>query len=288
MENKEYYEYCIYTIKHSQDLERSLLTTGEGTFIEKNKWIEAQKMLIAANSLKQNLVVVFAPAEMTLSLHSWAILTDVDIDNEKSLTKYSFKNLTKIIEYEYGVYKSELVLKSTGKNLSEKFIRPYSICKTPYEIIENFSMDIDEFVKNYFEIKPTVKEKVNELKSVLMEIDRNMDDIEAERKEIEINRIFRNDAPIVKLLKRYYNNHCQFPDCNAKIETKSGIDYVEVAHITPVREGGKSKLNNLLVLCPNHHKEFDLGVREIIKWDETHIEGRLNGCYFDIKFLDKI
>lgn len=69
-----------------------------------------------------------------------------------------------------------------------------------------------------------------------------MENIEPKRREVEINRIFRNDTPIVKMQKKYHNNHCQFPGCNAKIETKSGRDYVEVAHITPVAERWKKHI----------------------------------------------
>lgn len=279
MESKGFFEYCVYTIKHSLTLEKSLLTTKDGTFSEKNKWIEAKKMFEAANLNNQNFIVVFAPAEATGYLHSWAILTNIEIDNNNSNTNYSFKNLTKILEYENGVKKTELILKSSGKNINENFIRPYALCKTPYDIIENYSLDGNELEEYYSQI---------ETEKILDEINNEMDVISPERRKIEVNKIFRNDTPIVNNLKKAYNYHCQFPGCDAKIQTKYGVDYVEVAHITPVAEGGKSKLNNLLVLCPNHHKEFDLGIREIIKWDNEKIEGKLNGKYFKIIFKKNI
>ena len=37
----------------------------------------------------------------------------------------------------------------------------------------------------------------------------------------------------------------------------------ELHHITPVRDGGKSTFENLILLCPNHHKEADLGIISI-------------------------
>ena len=64
------------------------------------------------------------------------------------------------------------------------------------------------------------------------------------------------------------NFKCQFPNCEAFIPTKSGRNYVEVAHIEPVHKGGKSILINLVVLCPNHHKEFDFGNLNIIEQSE--------------------
>jgi predicted restriction endonuclease len=46
-------------------------------------------------------------------------------------------------------------------------------------------------------------------------------------------------------------------------------------------------IGNLLVLCPNHHKEFDHGKLEIEMQTETSIEGKLNGKEFHIQFLEK-
>jgi predicted restriction endonuclease len=43
---------------------------------------------------------------------------------------------------------------------------------------------------------------------------------------------------------------------------------------------------NLLVLCPNHHKEFDHGNLEISEQTENKIRGIINGKEFDIKFPD--
>ena len=34
----------------------------------------------------------------------------------------------------------------------------------------------------------------------------------------------------------------------------------EIHHITPVQEGGTDEWNNIILLCPNHHKAADLGL----------------------------
>jgi hypothetical protein len=288
MEQNIYFEYCVYTIKHSRDLAKLLLTNKYGTFSEKNKWVEAKKMFEKSKSNNKKFIVIFAPAEVTGYLHSWATLTDIKISDDNSSTVYSFTDLTKIIEYENGVKKSELILKSSGKNINENFIRPYALCKTPYDIIENYSLDKNELEEYYYETLQEDGKRDNGIEKILNEINNEMKEISPERREIEINKIFRNDTAIVNMLKRYYNYRCQFPGCNARIQTKSGTDYVEVAHIIPVSEGGKSILKNLLVLCPNHHKEFDLGIKEILKWDNENIEGKLNGQDFKIKFKKDI
>lgn len=34
----------------------------------------------------------------------------------------------------------------------------------------------------------------------------------------------------------------------------------EIHHITPIAEGGEDEAGNLILLCPNHHKQADLGL----------------------------
>lgn len=70
------------------------------------------------------------------------------------------------------------------------------------------------------------------------------------------SRLKRNPAlPI--LVKRKFNYRCQI--CGTMIPTKGGEPYIEVAHIIPLAAGGPDKSDNMATLCPNHHKEFDLG-----------------------------
>ena len=41
--------------------------------------------------------------------------------------------------------------------------------------------------------------------------------------------------------------HCQYPGCTAARE-------LEAHHVTPVERGGTTELDNLILLCPRHHK----------------------------------
>jgi hypothetical protein len=43
------------------------------------------------------------------------------------------------------------------------------------------------------------------------------------------------------------STHCQYPDCSATRE-------LEAHHLTPAERGGKTELDNLILLCPRHHK----------------------------------
>jgi hypothetical protein len=97
-----------------------------------------------------------------------------------------------------------------------------------------------------------------------------------------VTRTIRRDSQMVKALKSACDWRCQFPGCGVRIPTKSGGWYAEVAHIKPVAKGGLSVLGNLLVLCPNHHKEFDHGNLTITEQNVSSVKGILNGVPFQI------
>lgn len=132
-------------------------------------------------------------------------------------------------------------------------------------------------------VQKSDKEK---LKILLQELDNKMLLIEPEKKVQEIEKILRKDRQIVNLLKELMGYKCQFPNCSSNIPTKKGLNYVEVAHIKPVFKGGKSIIGNLIVLCPNHHKEFDLGELVISDQNKKRILGILNEKNFEIELSE--
>lgn len=97
-----------------------------------------------------------------------------------------------------------------------------------------------------------------------------------------VSQTIRRDTKLVRSLKTFYNFTCQFPGCNVRIPKRNGGWYIEVAHVEAVAKGGKSVLGNLLVLCPNHHKEFDYGELEIFEQTVEVVRGKLNGRDFSI------
>jgi len=119
----------------------------------------------------------------------------------------------------------------------------------------------------------------------LIRIDKEMRVASAARVRRTVEMTIRRDTQIVRLLKSIAGYRCQFPNCGVGISKKDGSLYVEVAHITPIASGGTSTLGNLLVLCPNHHKEFDLGELTIVSQSIDRIAGALNGIGFEIDLL---
>jgi predicted restriction endonuclease len=122
----------------------------------------------------------------------------------------------------------------------------------------------------------TLLERINQLNDVLANVSR-------ERVRSVVERTVRHDTQLVKALKELCEFRCQFPGCEVRIPKRDGGFYIEVAHIQAVSEGGSSTVGNLLVLCPNHHKEFDYGDLEIVEQTADVICGKLNGKEFEIR-----
>lgn len=103
-----------------------------------------------------------------------------------------------------------------------------------------------------------------------------------QRVETIVSRTLRNDTELVQALKALCDFRCQFPGCGKRIPKKGGGYYIEVHHVKAVAEGGTSVLGNLIVVCPNHHKEFQFGDLQIIEQTEELLRGKLNGVDFQI------
>ena len=74
---------------------------------------------------------------------------------------------------------------------------------------------------------------------------------------------YKRDNKTIAQIKKLRGKKCQI--CGHYILLKDGGKYVEAAHITAKSEKGVERPHNILILCPNHHKEFDKGDRKIIE-----------------------
>lgn len=77
------------------------------------------------------------------------------------------------------------------------------------------------------------------------------------RKSYETNRIIRDQGIPLKI-KELYEYKCQI--CGIRLEAGT-YWYAEAAHIRALGEphNGLDVIENILCLCPNHHKLFDIG-----------------------------
>jgi hypothetical protein len=111
-------------------------------------------------------------------------------------------------------------------------------------------------------------------------LSQRMAEVQGERVRKLVEQADRRDRGIVRALKEFRQFRCQFPGCGASILKADGTFYIEVAHVSPYHGGGSSVLPNLLVLCPNHHKEWDYGHLQIVKSNKGTVGGLLNGRPF--------
>lgn len=93
-------------------------------------------------------------------------------------------------------------------------------------------------------------------------------------------KTYKRDNKTIAMLKILRYKKCQV--CKEFIVKKNGDHYVEAAHIKPKKEKGPETPDNILILCPNHHKEFDLGDTKVINHTKEEIVFKLNGTRYEL------
>ncbi|HEX8279090.1 MAG TPA: HNH endonuclease [Segetibacter sp.] len=95
-------------------------------------------------------------------------------------------------------------------------------------------------------------------------------------------KAYKRDNKTVAQIKILRDFSCQF--CGTTITKKDGSKYIEAAHIKAKHLKGRETLDNIILLCPNHHKEFDLGDRVIVSHTKSSLDIILNGSDYHIDF----
>ena len=108
---------------------------------------------------------------------------------------------------------------------------------------------------------------------------RNVKSTDSEQVEVH-GKVYKRDNKTIAQLKIVRGHKCQI--CGQSIKKKDGSLYVEAAHITPKKHKGTELPSNIILLCPNHHKEFDLGKKEIVKRDDEMVVVTLNDKEYSI------
>ncbi len=122
--------FCIYTLRHTSELEEVLLQGGDGEFKENRKWKTGKQLFLQAqrDGLLMPLLFAAAETEVGSGLIYVAALRDIEINDINSTTMYRFSDLKKL---KNNPPLDSLKLKKTNQPLSNNFIRPYAICYTP-------------------------------------------------------------------------------------------------------------------------------------------------------------
>jgi 5-methylcytosine-specific restriction endonuclease McrA len=78
-------------------------------------------------------------------------------------------------------------------------------------------------------------------------------DISLRKKRVVIEQIQRH-TKIAKRLKALYHNECQI--CRFTFAKKNGELYSESHHIIPLGRKGSDRIDNIIILCPNCHRQL--------------------------------
>lgn len=113
----------------------------------------------------------------------------------------------------------------------------------------------DEIAKK---IQRVVEEKPGQENYLLWAVIQNNDRIVEDSPDqvnwttIPEQKIIKRNPELPILLKKLYHYTCQI--CKTEFEGKYGVPYSETHHIIWLARGGVDHSNNLIVVCPNHHR----------------------------------
>jgi hypothetical protein len=125
------FDYCIYTIRHSDDLAHAAAAGGRAEYEEHTAWVTGLELFQQAQRSQTRMPVLFGAAERASGIIYRGFLESVSVTEPEpgmALTRYVVTQL-KPVSGEPA--KSTLVLRSSGGPLSDQYIRPYAICVTP-------------------------------------------------------------------------------------------------------------------------------------------------------------
>lgn len=130
IETNKLYEFCVYTMRHQEDLGFVLAGDRKATFREKKSWKTARTLFEDSKYKSRQMPIFFSAADEQSGIIYVALIENILIDSEK-VTNYTFSNLMKLRN---AKPLSSLILKRNATRLSDNYIRPYAICKTPSQL----------------------------------------------------------------------------------------------------------------------------------------------------------
>lgn len=201
----------------------------------------------------------------------------------RTLSIAYFDGFLKCIIEDYGTEKLKLALSALKMHMDYSLEKgdPKIGLRKVYEkylddltsVITHFDRDEieQEEISKFYQKNKTRAETIEELK--------NSKDVGNEKVTVNHKSYKRNNKTIalIKILRGF---ECQI--CGFSILKRDGTKYVEAAHILAKRKNGKESPDNIILLCPNHHKEFDLGNPKIIKHSADQVQFELYGKQYKV------
>ncbi|MEE9408692.1 MAG: HNH endonuclease [Polaribacter sp.] len=203
---------------------------------------------------------------------------------KRTTSNVIFRNFLEFIKRDYGNENLFKALNSLKQHIDYIKIAnkdsKVTLRKIYAEYLELYKKDISEFERNEIEQNEIIESfKEKSRREIKIELD-NLPKFETE--EIIINqKKYKRDNKAIALIKILRKNECQI--CGEFIRKKDGTKYIEACHIKAKREKGNESLENIILLCPNHHKEFDLGDLKINEHSNEIIKFTMNEKDYEIE-----
>lgn len=239
---------------------------GNATILKqplKKKWpgFENNKLNLNIDALKSHSLLFPIPLKARKYFH--------DMRSRTGYKNIPIKLAIKIINDEL----TELLKSGTTREEYKKLNAVYKLI-TGKDFLLAEKENIDE--KEQDELLPII------LKQKREDIIRELKNVTPQSPDIVTfqGKQYKRDNKTIVQLKFIRGFKCQI--CNTGILTKKKTLYVEAAHIKAKRHSGPETLDNILILCPNHHKEFDFGEKKIIEHTKETFRFELNGNSYDL------
>ena len=159
-------------------------------------------------------------------------------------------------------------------------------CREPFEVLKKKSKSRIFSNEGIFEIKEeSTHKRITKIKVKKLPIEKTI--VKAEKRRRKASQILTRNSTKVKKLKEFYNNECQIEQCNFKLNYEKNGKIKQYSHVHHYNQLSKSlidSLDNMIVLCPNHHAEFDFGVKLIHYDGKTIIDRKGKETGETIKF----
>lgn len=195
----------------------------------------------------------------------------------RTLSVDLFNSFLRFILEDYGAERlknSLSALKMHIDYIKEKGDSKIKLRKVYQRYLDDLSVNDEPSINDEIEQVEITNHLKDKTKSDLINELENSESSSSEKVTVN-HKSYKRNNKIVALIKILRNFECQI--CGQFILKKDGSKYIEAAHIIPKYKQGNESPKNIILLCPNHHKEFDLGNREIKKHTDNEIEFNLNG-----------
>ena len=207
----------------------------------------------------------------------------------RTLNVQLFEDLLSYFLRDYGVDRLTLSLSALKMHIDyiqekgDSKVKLRKVYQKYAELVDEINTEIVESIVNekeqneiaiHYRKQKSREELIEELRA-----NQNIDD------EVVIVNLkkFKRNNKTVALIKLLRNSECQI--CKTSILKKDGTKYIEAAHITPKYMKGKETEDNIILLCPNHHKEFDYGDLRIAEHTNEKLTFVLNGIEYNLNLI---